>query len=78
MKIRKPAKWDGKWRIVVFDIPENLRSIRQALREHLCRLQFYQLQKSVFVLPYECGDEIEFYWSFIIYANTCAKSLLMV
>jgi DNA-binding transcriptional regulator PaaX len=23
-------------------------------------LRFYQLQKSVFVLPYECRDEIEF------------------
>ncbi len=59
MKI-KTVKWDGKWRIVVFDIPEKLRRGRDALREKLKKLGFYELQKSVFVFPYECQNEIEF------------------
>ncbi len=52
--------WDGKWRLVVFDIPEKLRRARDALREKLKELGFYELQKSVFVFPYQCEDEIDF------------------
>ena len=52
--------WDGKWRIVVFDIPEKLRKGRDALREKIKELGFYELQKSVFVSPYECENEINF------------------
>jgi len=59
MKIER-KKWDGKWRIVVFDIPEKKKGVRNALRRKLKELGFYELQKSVFVFPYECGNEIEF------------------
>jgi DNA-binding transcriptional regulator PaaX len=59
MKIEK-KNWDNKWRAVIFDIPEKLRSGRDVLREKLKQLGFYELQKSVFVFPYECADEIEF------------------
>ena len=52
--------WDGKWRLVVFDIPEKLRKGRDALRAKIKELGFYELQKSVFVFPYECRDEIDF------------------
>lgn len=59
MKI-KQDKWDGKWRIVLFDIPEKLRKSRDILRKRLKALGFYEFQKSAFVLPYECGNEIDF------------------
>lgn len=59
MKIREHP-WDGKWRIVIFDIPEKLRKGRDALREKLKDLGFYEFQKSVFVFPHECRDEIDF------------------
>ena len=59
MKIGK-REWDGKWRIVIFDIPEKMRKGRDALREKIKELGFYELQKSVFVFPYECCDEINF------------------
>jgi len=52
-------KWDGKWRLVVFDIPESRRNVRNALRGMLKRIGFYELQKSVFVHPYECKNEIQ-------------------
>jgi len=60
MEIKKPAKWDGEWRVVIFDIPEKLKKAREALRIKLKELGFLELQKSVFVLPYECEDEINF------------------
>ncbi len=52
--------WDGKWRIVVFDIPEKIRGGRDALRWKIKKLGFCELQKSVFVFPYECKNEINF------------------
>lgn len=60
MEIDKKEKWDEKWRIVVFDIPEKIRKGRDALREKLKTLGFHELQKSVFVFPYNCKDEIDF------------------
>ncbi len=60
IEIKKPEKWDGKWRVVVSDVPEKLRKMRSSLRFHLYKLGFYPLQKSVFVHPYECQKEIEF------------------
>lgn len=60
LTVDKPHKWDGKWRIVFFDIPEKKRKARNALREKLRDLGFCEMQKSVFVLPYECQDEINF------------------
>jgi DNA-binding transcriptional regulator PaaX len=59
MEITKD-KWDGKWRLVVFDIPEKLKHARNAIREKLKEIGFYELQKSVFVFPYHCQDEIDF------------------
>lgn len=59
MKIQK-NNWDGKYRVVVFDIPEKLRRARDAFRWKLKELGFYELQKSVFVFPYQCKDKIDF------------------
>jgi DNA-binding transcriptional regulator PaaX len=60
MKIKKPKKWDGLWRIVIFDIPEKKKIARDALRRKLKELDFVKIQKSVFVHPYPCRDEIDF------------------
>jgi len=60
MEIKKPIKWDGLWRVVIFDIPENKRMARDMLRKKLRQLGFYKLQKSVFVHPFPCRDEICF------------------
>lgn len=60
MEIAKPAKWDKLWRLVIFDIPEKKKRAREALRRKLRELGFYQLQKSVFVFPFECGNEMDF------------------
>lgn len=59
MRIKK-QDWDNKWRIVVFDIPEKFRWGRDSLRKKLRDLGFCELQKSVFIFPFECRDEIDF------------------
>ncbi len=60
MTVKKPKVWDKKWHLVVFDIPEHSKKVRDALRFRLRQIGFYELQKSVFVHPYQCRDEIEY------------------
>lgn len=60
MKIKKPRSWDRKWRIITFDIPERKRQMRDTLRVRLRQLGLLEFQKSVFVHPYPCDDEIDF------------------
>lgn len=52
IKFKAPKKWDGKWRIVLFDIPEKDRAFRDILRAHLKELKFRKMQQSVFVSPH--------------------------
>ena len=59
LEIRKPKKWDKKWRLVIFDIAHLKRIKRELFRGKLKELDFYPLQKSVWVYPYKCNDEIE-------------------
>lgn len=56
----KPKRWDKKWRIVIFDIPEKHKGIRDIFRMRLRQLGLFQLQESVYVSPYPCFDEVEF------------------
>ncbi|KPJ54926.1 hypothetical protein AMJ47_02545 [Parcubacteria bacterium DG_72] len=56
----KKGKWDKKWRVVMFDIPEKISKGRKVLREKLKKLGFCELQKSVWIFPYECKNEIDF------------------
>ena len=58
IKVPTPAKWDKKWRLVMFDIPENQRKSRSSLSQKLNQMNFYQLQKSVWLYPYPCEKEI--------------------
>ncbi|HBR79400.1 MAG TPA: hypothetical protein DEA46_03165 [Candidatus Moranbacteria bacterium] len=55
---KKPKKWDKKWRIVIFDIPEGDRIFRRILRQHLRALYFFKVQQSVFISPYPCEKVI--------------------
>lgn len=60
IKIYNKNKWDGKWRFLMFDIPESRKNAREAFRDKLKQLGFFQFQKSVWVYPYQCQDEIDF------------------
>lgn len=60
MEIKVPRQWDKKWRVVLFDIPEKIKKIRETMRYYLKNLGFYEFQKSVFVHPYDCKDEVDY------------------
>lgn len=51
-------KWDGRWRMVVFDVPERQSRIRARLRAVMREIGFVRLQDSVWVYPYDCEDFI--------------------
>ncbi len=54
-----PAKrWDGVWRIVFFDIPEPMKTKRDQFAARLKHLGFGVLQRSVFICPHPCRDEV--------------------
>ncbi len=55
---RKKKKWDGRWFVVFFDVPEDQRNKRDYLRKFLKRLGFFPYQKSVYIFPYECEKEV--------------------
>jgi len=56
MKTHRPKKWDGKWRMVIFDIPEQRRKVRGRLREIMQEVGFVRLQDSVWIFPYDSED----------------------
>lgn len=60
LKIKKPKRWDGLWRIVIFDIPESKKKARDAVSGKLKAIGMMPIQKSVFICPYNCKDEIDF------------------
>lgn len=55
-KLKKPKKWDGKWRLLTFDIKEERKGTRDKIRFTLKRIGFLRLQDSVWVYPYDCED----------------------
>ncbi|MEK7176194.1 MAG: hypothetical protein AAB695_02350 [Patescibacteria group bacterium] len=57
-KLKKPRRWDGKWRVMVFDIPEKKRIIRNDLTALFRAADIYRLQDSVWIYPYDCEDII--------------------
>ncbi|MDO8570789.1 MAG: CRISPR-associated endonuclease Cas2 [Candidatus Daviesbacteria bacterium] len=56
----KKKKLDGKWRLVIFDIPEDKKVSRDAFRKKLLQMEFIRLQDSVFATCYPCKKEIDF------------------
>ncbi len=58
----KNKKWNGKWYVLTFDVPEKKRYYRVNLRRNLVNIGFYQLQKSVWVFPY---DVIEYLYKIL-------------
>ncbi len=65
LKIKKPKKWDGRWRIIMFDISQVKNFYREVFRGKLKELGFYPLQKSVWVCPYRCKDEVNLLKDFL-------------
>ena len=60
IKIKEQKRWDGMWRVIMFDIPEKKKTARDGLTLKLIKMGCAPIQKSVFVTPYECKKEIKF------------------
>ncbi|HYV33914.1 MAG TPA: hypothetical protein VE973_03645, partial [Candidatus Limnocylindria bacterium] len=56
-RMPQPKVWDGKWRIVFFDIPESSKDKRNLLRSLLKKNDFRKLQASAYVSPYPLNRE---------------------
>jgi len=65
IKFKTQKIWDGYWRIIIFDIPDDLERERNTLSRYLAQAGAYRLQKSVFVYPYDCKDEFDFLVEFL-------------
>lgn len=58
-KRKQTRRWDGYWRIVMFDIPESQKNRRDALRRELMSVGFKKLQRSIWVSPDECEEYVK-------------------
>ena len=75
-------KWDKKWRLVIFDIPEKKRKARNALREKLIELGFGKWQRSIYISPHDFGQDLRDFlksWgladrAFVLEANVFSPS----
>lgn len=72
------TEWDGIWRLVTYDIPEKYKKQRDYFRTKLLYLGFLEVQKSMYVIPYECLEEIAVFAQsigvapFVMYLTTLA------
>ena len=58
LTVQKPKRWDGRWRIVMFDVWERRRAVRDRLRYLLQKIGFVKLQNSVWTYPYDCEEVV--------------------
>lgn len=56
--LRKPKKWDQKWRVMIFDIPEKKKRVRDDLVLLFHQAGIRLLQNSVWIYPYDCEEII--------------------
>ncbi len=57
--LKSRLTWDGLWRLLIFDIPEEEKDKREYLRHELKRRSFYMLQLSVWITPYEVEPDLQ-------------------
>jgi hypothetical protein len=67
--IERPSCWDGKWRLILYDVSNEKKKSRDLFRYALKTLRFYQLQKSVWIYPYPCDEQISFLREFYSVGN---------
>ena len=54
------SNWDGKWRLIIYDVQTGKRANSEMFRIMLNKLKFLKLQRSVYLTPFKCEDEIEY------------------
>ena len=56
-------KWDGKWRLISFDVPVADDRKRYFLRNLLRNFNFHKLQKSVWICPNQLATD---FWKILV------------
>jgi len=54
--VRKKRRWDRRYCMVIFDIPERRRGVRERLRLLMNEFGFLRLQDSIWISPYDCEE----------------------
>ncbi len=60
LKITIPEQWDGIWRMILFDVSEKHKWERDEFSKKLRELGFFRMQRSVYVIPHPCREEVRF------------------
>jgi len=55
-KLLIPRIWDKRWRMLIFDIPEYRKTLRDKIRRTLMSIGFLRVQDSVWIFPYDCEE----------------------
>lgn len=53
-------KWDGKWRLVFFDVEKIHNTKRDNLRQYLKQIGMEMFQESVFISPYDISSQVQY------------------
>ena len=69
-------KWDGKWRLIFFDVAEFNRKKRDQFRKYLKLLEMEQFQKSVFISPYDIFNQVRYIREILDIPNTIKMAQL--
>ena len=73
---RKAKRRDGKWRVIIFDIPEGKKRSREALRSKLLQIGCVRWQDSVFVSAFPCKEEIDFLCHYLEISDYVTMAIL--
>lgn len=60
ISIERPVHWDGRWRLVFYDVVKGENQLRDKFRRYLKQAGFYPLQESVYLHAFPCEKEINF------------------
>ncbi len=58
LELKRRGSWDGKWRLIIFDVPVSKNKNRLAFTDRIKKLGFVMIQKSVWAYPFECYEEL--------------------
>ena len=65
LAVEKPKIWNGKWILISYDIPDELKTQREIFQEYLKAWGFYPLHKSAYLHGYPCEKQVEFLRAYI-------------
>lgn len=54
----RKKKWDGKWRIVIYDIPDEKKWLREQLQRKLKELGFGMIKESTYITPFDVAEDL--------------------